>query len=221
MISAGLAAFKLQFAITPIIFTGGSGVLTTPDGVTPISSLLNSMTVINGLVSDSVLDLDTYSAYFQPMPGSTLIEQDIGMYPFANQQTAANAVINKPLAISMRMICPAGVNNGGWGGKQALIQGLQGAFSNHNASGGTYSIMTPAFVYSNCVFLTMTDVSIQQSKQPQNCYQLDFIKPLISLADATSAQNNLMSKITSGLPTNGAQSGPSVPLGQGGIGHPQ
>ena len=122
------------------------------------------------------------------------------MYPFANQQVAANAVIQQPLTISMLMVCPAG-RGGGYSSKSALMQSLQASFNNHNTSGGLYTILTPAFPYTDCVMTAMTDISSGATHQVQNSYKLDFLKPLVTLAAASGAQNALMSQISAGLPT--------------------
>ena len=112
-LSSGAAAFKLSFAISPIVMTGGIA-SNVPGGVLPVLSISDAISFVGGLLSpgDDVLDLDDYFAYFQPLPGGTLIDQTIGMYPFANQTVAANAVIQQPLAISMLMISPAGRGGG-------------------------------------------------------------------------------------------------------------
>lgn len=200
-ISAGGAAFRLQFQVSPIILTGGSAA-GIAGGALPIYNFLR------GLLSG----LENVPFVFQPMPGGTLIDQQIGMYPFANQETAANATIQQPLVVSMLMICPAGAG-GGYLSKLISTQALQASFDQHNKSGGLYSVMTPSFIYTNCVMLQMTDVSSTQTKQVQNAFKLDFVKPLVTLAQAAQAQNNLMSKISGGLPASGDLSGPASAAG--------
>lgn len=212
-LSAGAVAFKLSFAISPIIMTGGIASL-IPGGALPLLSLSNALSFADGILSpgSDALGMDDYFAQFQPIPGGTLIEQQIGMYPFANQAVAANAVIQQPLTISMLMICPAN-NSGGYATKLATMMAIQSSLDQHNKSGGTYTIMTPSFAYTDCVMLSMTDVSSSQTKQVQNAYKLDFIKPLVTLADAQNSQNALMSKISDGLPTDGNLSGANSLVG--------
>lgn len=208
-LSPGAAAFRLAFAISPIVLTGGIA-QNIPGGVLPLLSISNAISFIGGLLSpgSDVLDLDDYFAYFQPLPGSTLIDQSIGMYPFANQTVAANAVIQQPLTISMLMVCPAG-RGGGYATKLATMQSIVNTLKKHNTSGGTYTVLTPAFPYTDCVMANpgMTDVSSSQTKQVQNAYKLDFIQPLVTLAAAQAAQNALMSQISSGVATSGDQTG--------------
>lgn len=211
MISAGAAIFKLQFSLSPILLTGGLAA-GFPGSTLPVLGLSNAVSFIRGVLSiGSELNLDEYFATFQPMPGSSLIDQQIGMYPFANQYTAANATINQPLSISMLMICPAG-GGGGYATRLGVMQSLQQSLAQHNASGGLYTIITPSFVYTDCVMTSMVDVSSTQTKQAQNAYKLDFLKPLISQSDATNAYNATMSKIDAGLPSTGAPSGPSASI---------
>jgi hypothetical protein len=205
-ISGGAAAFKLQFQLSPIVMTGGiaSGII---GGVLPLIQLVSGLAGTSLVGESSFGDsLDDAFAFFQPLPGGTLIDQQIGMYPFANQKVAANAVIQQPLSISMLMICPAG-RGGGYASKFGLMQAMQASFKAHNVGGGLYDIMTPSYVYTNCVMTNMTDVSSSMTKQVQNAYKLDFLQPLVTLADAAGAQSALMNSITNGTPTNGALSG--------------
>ncbi len=200
--SSGAVTFQLQYQVSPIVMTGGiaSNLL---GSMLPVLSLSNSISFIDGLLSpgSTAPSLDDYFAYFQPLPGGTLIDQQIGMYPFANQAVAANAVIQQPLTISMLMVCPVGAG-GGYATKAALMQSLQSSFYQHNTSGGLYTILTPFFPYTDCVMTSMTDVSSGQTKQVQNAYKLDFLKPLVTLAAVSQAQNALMSQIGAGVPTN-------------------
>ena len=205
-ISSGAAAYKLQFQISPIVMTGGIASF-IPGGALPLLSLASSL-IGGGLLDPGSIgsSLDDAFAYFQPLPGGTLIAQQIGMYPFANQAVAANATIQQPLAISMLMICPAG-RGAGHASKFSLMQAMQASFDSHNKSGGFFDVMTPSFVYTDCILTDMTDVSSSMTKQVQNAYKLDFLKPLVSLAAAAGAQSALMSSITNGTPTDGSQFG--------------
>jgi hypothetical protein len=100
---------------------------------------------------------------------------------------------------------------------------LKYAFDKHNALGGTYTILTPAYTYINCVMRGMHDASSQVTKQVQNTYQLDFEKPLLTESDLTSVLNGVASTINnfigpvpgiSGIPTTTAPSLPAfIPSG--------
>jgi hypothetical protein len=206
-LSAGEVQFKLSYQLSPIILTGGIAAA-IPGGMLPIILLTQGLSFVDGLLSGGAdLDLDEYFAHFEPLPGSTLINQSIGKYPFANQQVAANAVIRQPLRVSMRMICPAR-GASGYALKLATMTTLQAVIAQHNNSGGTYTIATPSFFYTNMVMSDpgMTDTSAGNSQQRQNTYQLDFEQPLLTLQDAIQAQNNLMSQISAGMPVGASPS---------------
>lgn len=213
-ISPGLVAFKMSFQLSPIILTGGiAGAI--PGGMLPIILITQALDFAEGLLAGAEnIDLDNFFANFTPLPGSTLIDQSIGKYPFANQSVAANAVIRQPLTISLRMICPAR-DESGYALKLATMTALQAALALHNASGGTYTVATPSHFYTNCVMTNMKDTSNGASMQAQNTYQLDFEQPLLTLQDAILAQNNLMSRISAGVPIGGvpAWSGLSPTVG--------
>ena len=201
-VSAGYVAFKLAFQITPIILT--RGIATSLGGALPIMLLTESgVSLISGLLSgNSPTDLDSYFAHYQPLPGATLINNAIATYPFANQAIAANALIAQPLNISMLMICPAR-NTSGMAIKLATMISLQNTLAQHNSQGGTYSVVTPSYIYTDCVMSKMTDVTSSNSKQTQIMWQLDFYQPLVSLASAQSALSGLMQKLTDGTPISG------------------
>lgn len=205
MSRAALEAFKLSFELSPIIMTGGvAGNI--PGGMLPILALSDALSFATGLLSGGTVTGDTAFAHYQVMPGSTLIDYKIGMYPFANQNVAANAVIKEPLQVDVLMICPANDSNG-YLTKLPVIMAMQASFDQHNQSGGTYTVATPAFLYTDLVMTGMKDISHSESHQVQSAYQLSFIKPLITLADAQQAQNSMMSAISAGVPSTGATSG--------------
>lgn len=213
-ISAGLSAFKLAFELSPLILTGGVAT-NIPGGALPIIAITESLNFADGLLSGGgPLDLDSFFAHFYPVPGSTLAEQKVGEYPFANQSVAANAVIAQPLVVSLRMICPA-KEDAGYAIKLATMTALKSVIDQHNASGGTYTVATPSFFYTNCLFLRLTDTSAAESKQRQNTWQWDFRRPLLTLQDAQQAQNNLMSQLSNGTQISGqpAWSGLSPSVG--------
>ena len=195
--SAGLSAFKLAFELSPIILTGGV-VGSFPGAAIPIMAVTEAANFPFSMLSGSQgLNLDSFFAHYQVLPGSTLIQQDIGRYPFANATIAANAVIVNPNQVSLMMICPM-QNKLGWTEKLAIMTGLKFLFDKHNIMGGTYTILTPSYVYTNCVMRGFHDASSQLTKQVQNAYQLDFEKPLLTQDDATAMLNTITSAIKSG-----------------------
>src|ERR1017187_8109278 len=156
-ISPGLAAFKLSFQLAPIILTGGIA-SAIPGGMLPLLAITEALNFTEGLPSggNNLDDLDGFFATFHPLPGATLIDQQIGQYPFANQAVAANPVIAQPLSISMRMICPAR-DEAGYAIKLATMLALQSTLKQHNSQGGTYTVATPSFFFTDTVMTAMRD----------------------------------------------------------------
>lgn len=200
--SAGSEAFKLAFQISPIILTGGVA-QSIPYGMLPIILITQSISFVRGLLGGSIgTNLDDYFAHFQPMPGSTLIEQQIATVPFANQAVAANATIAQPLTLSMLMIAPVRAPVG-FASKLATMMAMQTVLKKHNSLGGTYTVITPSSFNPNMILLRMADASNGQSHQAQNTWQLDFVAPLLTVSEAESAQGSLMSKLSSGTQISG------------------
>jgi len=191
--------FRLSYEICPIILVGGIA-QDLPEQMMPIIALTEQGNFDDGLVSGSVaLNNDEYFATFKVLPGSKLVSNDIGSYPFANQAVAANALIGKPVPISILMICPAKFP-GDYMVKAQIMTALRQSLNQHNSAGGTYTIATPAYTFDNVVMLDFVDVTSGESKQVQYEWRLDFIKPLLTEEDAQEAYNSLMTKINGGLP---------------------
>ena len=192
----GQSQFQNAYELAPIILTNGIAngypgaqlpLLQITDG--PLDSLDTS-------------DTNAFFGHFRPMPGATLIANDIGEFPFANQAVAANAIIARPLRISLMMDCPAQVG-GGYQGKLQVITALKQALDNHVQSGGTFTVATPSFIYTNCILVLLRDVSRPDSKQAQNAWQWDFERPLLALEQLTQVYNSQMAKIAAGLQQTG------------------
>lgn len=191
------AAWKLTFQLSPIVLTNGIAT-NVPGGMLPIIVFTEALNFIDGLLNGTEnIELDGFFANFEPLTGASLIDQEVGHYPFANQAVAANAVIAQPLTVSMRMVCPV-KNPAGYPLKLATMMALQAALVQHNGSGGTYTIATPSGFYTNCLMTGMRDVSTNESNQSQFVWQMDFEQPLLTLQSAQQAQNSLMSKLTGG-----------------------
>lgn len=226
--SPGSNQYKLTFQISPIVLTNGIAA-GAPGGAMPIMSITEAQhytgltaafsaasplagltnlagAVINNVIGDllggGAADTDNYFAHYRPLPGASLVSQEIGEYPFANQTVAANAVIATPNVISLLMICPVR-DPGGYPQKFAIMMALQAALKQHNSTGGTYTIATPSFMYTDCVMRSMRDVTPGNSKQVQIQWQLDFEQPLLTLEQAQQQQSALMSKISGGTQTTG------------------
>jgi hypothetical protein len=235
-ISPGFAQWKLAYGISPIIFVGGIAA-NMPGGQMPIISITDAAAFAAGPIAQieasvsvqiggvsigasvgaSIGDdqgdpgLDGYFASYEPLPGGTLEDFEYGRYPFANQSVAANAVIQEPLAVSLLMICPV-KGDQTWQEHLSTITALQSAMSQHAALGGSYSVATPKFPYTNGLLTKFADVTAGEGLQPQSRWQLDFFFPLITLQQAQAAQNGLMSKLTSGTQLPGSVGGATAAL---------
>ena len=202
----GLAQFKLSYEISPIILTGGIA-SNLPGGLVPIISLLQPQDFSQGLgqpADDS--SLDNYLAHFSVMPGDTLIENELARYPYANNRVAANAIIVEPLRVSLLMTAPA-PGDGGYTGKLVAFTSLQQQIFQHCIQGGTFTVATPAFIFTDCVLKTLRDVSSGETFQVQTKWQWDFEQPLLTLAAAQAAQNSWMTKAGAGQQMNADASG--------------
>ncbi len=211
-------AYDLSFQVSPIILNGGIAA-TTPGGMLPIIMLTGQVIgFLQGALSSGSIGLSDFPIRYVPIPGATVISNAIGTYPFANQQVAANAVIQQPTNISLLMIAPVKAT-GGYLLKLAGFTALVTALTNHNNAGGTYTIATPSYIYTDCVMTAMTDVTTADTKQQQVQWQLDFNKPLISLQDAAIAFNGMASKLSGGSQvTSSSWSGANAGVGSPGQG---
>ncbi len=204
--SAGLSQFQLQFELAPIFLANGIA-----------QGMAGQVMSILALIqpdSDSLTSADDFFAHFAPMPGATLIDNDIADYPFANQTVAANSIIARPLRLPMLMTCPAN-GPGAYLDKINTLSNLKASLDLHNQSGGSYIVATPSYIYSGCLLQNIHDVSNSQSKQVQSAWQWDFILPLLTIEAAQYALNSLLTKINSGLPITGqpTNSGPGSTVG--------
>lgn len=194
-------AFKLAFEISPILLIDGIA-SDIPGGVMPIAVLTEGLSVADGLLHGEIGKGPT--AAFTPMAGTTLIQQDIGNLNFYNQVTAANAVVRRPNRVVMQMLRPASTEDGGYATKVMTFTALKLALDMHNQQGGSYTVMTPSFIYTRCLLRSMVDTSgfSEQNKQVQYLWQLEFEQPLITLEQVDSVLGGLMSKFDSGIPSS-------------------
>lgn len=203
--SDGAASYELNYSINPIALTNGIA-SSIPGAALSVAGLLQSLNA-STITSPSDFGIDTTFAKFYPIAGDTLVDNQIGNYPFANMAIAANAIINQPLKVSLLMRVPASAVSGGYQGKLALMTSLQNTLAQHIANEGTFAVATPSFYYSDVLLVTLTDVSAGETNQVQVEWRWDFIKPLISQSGATIATNNMMTALSSGGPTSGDPSG--------------
>lgn len=194
---AGIDQFSLTYQKAPIILNGGIAA-NLPGGLMPLISISDATNFPQGVLQGgSSMSLDDFMFDFEPMPGGTLIDNQVGTYPFANQTVAANAVITQPLRFAMLMVAPAR-GPGAFRNKIAAFQAIQAALAQHTSLGGTYTVATPSYLYTDCLLLTLRDVSSGNPGQVQSMWQWDFFQPLLTLDSAQAAQNALMQKVTAG-----------------------
>jgi hypothetical protein len=197
-ISSAQIQFVITYQVTPIVLTGGIA-QGQPYQRLPIVYITDGKGSIATI--DNIDSTDDFFAKYLPLPGGALINTQAATYPFANQTVAANAIIAQPLTISMMMLCPALSFSNRYQTMTTLIQKL----TQHNALGGLYDVITPAYTYTSCILTNMHDVTGGDSKQVQIQYQLDFIQPLVTLAAAQTAQSRLMQSIGNGAAGTGTQ----------------
>jgi hypothetical protein len=199
---------QLTYQVCPIILTGGIA-SQIPGALLPLLSLFTGVGVNNLGLPFDIGDLDDAFGAFNVMPGGTLQSQQIAKYPFANQSVAANATIREPLTLSVIMDAPMRGPNA-WLMKQLIMTNLKMTLDRHNNAGGTYTVITPAYMYDYMIMTALTDNSRGSTSLPQNAWRFDFERPLVALQDLAAAQNQLMSKITGGQPITPVQSGLQV-----------
>ena len=201
---AGQAAYKIAFEVSPITLTNGIASNIT-GGMLPLMSLLQSISYTS-IFGGGDVGLDDTFANFYPTPGSSLIENEVGKYPFANMAIAANAMIAMPLNVSLLMRCPVR-DPGGYATKLAIMTSLQNTLKTHCANGGTFIVATPSFFFTDVLLTGLHDVSGGEGLQAQVSWKWDFTKPLVTLQDAAGVQNQMMQALSAGVPTDGALSG--------------
>lgn len=198
MTAIGKVAFEQAYQINPILLQGGIAQF-LPGQTLPIG-LVTEMFDIPGILSGTGVTTNNFFAQFKPISGGTLSEWQIAEYPFANMQMAANAVVQMPLKISLAMIAPAQTPYG-YITKIAQFTAIKKMIDAHIQSGGYFTVLTPAYVYTNCLLRSIKDITPTGDKQVQYIYQWDFEQPLITAQAAQSVLGQLFSNLGGGLPT--------------------
>jgi hypothetical protein len=219
--------WQLTYQVSPIFLTGGS-VSNYPGGVLPLIWLTQrtgdpnapyNYSVMN-LVTFPIASLDDAFGAFSVLPGGALVKQEVAKYPFANQWSAANATIREPTTLSVIMDTPMRGANA-WMNKFAIMTALKATLETHNNNGGTYTVMTPAFMFTDMILTSLTDANRPISPNnsvPQNAWRFDFEKPLVSQADlqAVYSLSARMLQLTNGVPPVGTGGGAGTPQGKPG-----
>ena len=201
----GYQAYKLAFEISPIVLQNGIAAF-MPVQLLPIVAITESgaaLNILSAFVGGNVPEnLDDFFAHFYPSPGASLIDFEVAKYPFANLTVAANAIIAQPLRVGMTMRVPVRTA-GGYVSKFTTFLALRGALNQHALLGGTYNVLTPTYLYTNCILTTLTEAGAGDSKQWQSAWQFEFEQPLITQSAADQAQSSLMQQITNATPIDG------------------
>lgn len=193
--------FRTAYEVSPILLSGGIA-SSIPGGIMPIVTLTDGIGIVNGLLQGNGFNQDSFSSAFFPGSGSTLLAQDVSDYPFFNQATAANAVVQRPNQISMNMVRPANTIGNTYPAKLMTFTALKLALEKHNQIGGTYIVLTPAYIYTGCLLRALTDISSfsEQNKQVQSTWAFSFEQPLLTISQLDAVMGNLMNKFDSGVP---------------------
>jgi hypothetical protein len=190
-ITAGEAAWKMAFQISPIIMAGGIASL-MPMGYLPLIAVTELINFPAGLLSGMHAGLDSVFANFRPLAGASALQVEIAHYPLPNRQIAGNSMVFQPLQVSLEMICPAQTKFGYWE-KLAVFTALQTTLELHLKLGGTFIVMTPNIIYNNCLLRSVRDVTgAARTQQPQIAWQFDFERPLVTESDITGMFNSLI-----------------------------
>lgn len=228
--NTGIQSFRRSYEICPIYLVGGiasQGAGGIPGGGLPITSILQSSLYPQGVTTQAAPagqslggggpvgasdSLDAYFAHFEVQTGGTLIDNEIAHYPFANMGIAANAVIQQPTHVSLRMLCPADPARGvTYANKQAIITALRNSLLQHINLGGYFTVSTPSFIYNNGLLLTLEDDGEEyEGGQVQTAFLWNFEFPLITLAQAQGALSALNSKISGNVQLGGDPPGSQV-----------
>jgi len=217
--TAARDAYDLFFQVSPITLTGGIAG-NVPGGLLPIVATLGGLGglaqgLISGLETGQGVRLQDFPWRFLPVTGAQAVYQTAATYPFANREIAANATVQQPKSFALRMIWP--VNQlAGMGTKLALFSSLKSTLESHNAAGGTYTVALPSMLMTDCLLLSLSDVTPESSKQKQIEWQWDFFQPLISQHQAAGALSGLMSILSGGsVGTSSSWSGIEQSIGNG------
>lgn len=188
-----ISDYQTSYQISPIILVGG----VAGTGMLPIVNLLSPSAYGTGITSQSTSTVisDNFGQ-FRPLPGHTLMENEVAMYPFANMTTAANAPITQPLHVSLEMIAPADATMT-VSLKKSIFTALKATLDNHTAKGGYYNVATPNYIYQGCILTSLVDATEDDgSAQVQTRWIWNFVQPLLTEAQAAVAQNQAMARIT-------------------------
>lgn len=213
--------YRLGFEISPVILCKGIA-QAIPGGMLPIVALTQSASFVTGLLSgaSNLTNMDKYFCHWRAAQGGTMLDYEIGRYPFANQTVAANALLAMPLQISLIMDAPVNENTGTMT-KLVTLSALQAALQAHANLGGTFIVATPALIYSGCILKNVRDVTGGGGSDPtpQRQWLWSFEQPLVSEKQSYRTVNTFLNKIGAGDKiTDGAWTSTANALGNTSLG---
>lgn len=213
--------YRLGFEISPVILCEGIA-QAIPGGMLPIVALTQSASFVTGLLSgaSNLTNMDKYFCHWRAAQGGTMLDYEIGRYPFANQTVAANALLAMPLQISLLMDAPVNENTGAMT-KLVSHSALQATLKAHANLGGTFIVATPALIYSGCILKNVRDVTGGGGSDPtpQRQWLWSFEQPLVSEKQSDRAVNTFLNKIGAGDKiTDGAWTSTANALGNTSLG---
>lgn len=191
--------YSLAFEKSPILLTGGIAQLV--GGTLPIIALSEGMNILSNAITGNIkgiLEGETFFI-FKPIAGGSVIRNAVAMTPFYNQVTVANSLISEPNTISLRCLCPISRSNHALS-KTVKFTNIVNLLEYHNNNGGLYTVLTPSYIYRDCIMQNIIDEnsSVDGSSQFQSVWRMDFIQALVSKSSATHVLNHFMEKATGG-----------------------
>lgn len=196
MTTTAQSQFAIKYEIAPIILNNGLA-----DQLS--NGAMSILALTEGNARAAYADITDYFAHFKILPGGTLEEWAIAEYPFASLQMAANAQIKMPLHVSMLMLSPAQSNsNATYAVKTSRFSTIKAMLDAHITLGGTFTVATPSYTYTNCLLVKLTDVTSSSDRQVQIAWQWDFVQPLITQQAATQSYNANYAKLAGQVPVS-------------------
>ena len=110
---------------------------------------------------------------------SPLIKNDISIYPFINKVDTANGYVSKALDINVSMISPINENNT-FAMNALKMNILVPALKAYAGRGGLFSLVTPFYIYRNCMLRGLVHDSHNDGIQGVN-YTLELTQPLLAI----------------------------------------
>lgn len=213
------SAFYYAYEASPIFLTGGivNSMIDQAGGVTESASAFNlfgtSVNWVQGVSNLGIpivaitetltvlgnIDIPAQPLFtFRPLPGGSIWKSEVAEMPFFTNQIAAVSQVQQPLNISLVSYCPANKDTT-FALKLATFEALRWVIQQHVNNGGTFTVATPSYLYTDCLLTNIVDISDGTSNQSQVAWQWDFVQPLLTFPDLTSQLNKIIGSVSSGI----------------------